>query len=316
MSCWVCYFRRATTRTADGAVARRQTSQTPKLASTQAAAAAPSVLPTGAPTANARPKTRMRARFTLNQTRTKRRNKPTRRKPRRTWCAAVCTPTGKSSHTGGKPSIASARSSRLRARSANSTLSANSASESRPLTKWRRSARTPRSRVRSPTSIVRRMLDPNHEGPPGDGPSNALRLQLVHPGAEAVRRHVHDAVRLVDPQVRDGRRRQSRFERLPAVPLQLGGAEVRADVQRPLLLVPLDRSDRKVTERVSALGVQARERRGVRRAVVRDLEDVARRRRRVRVVAAVRDVCVIRIRRVDVDVRRVPWVCGPPSPVR
>src|SRR5580765_2822689 len=78
------YLRRATTRAAEGTVQRRERSQTPAHASTQAAAAAPSVLPTGAPTASARPMARTSARFTWNQTRTRRKNNLTRRTPRRT----------------------------------------------------------------------------------------------------------------------------------------------------------------------------------------------------------------------------------------
>ena len=79
-----CYRRRATARAAGGAVQRRQRSHTPAIASTQAAAAAPSVRPTGAPTASARPIARTSARFTLNHTRTRRKNNLTRPTPRRT----------------------------------------------------------------------------------------------------------------------------------------------------------------------------------------------------------------------------------------
>ena len=87
---------------------------------------------------------------------------------------------------------------------------------------------------------------------------------------------------------------------------RLRETEVRADVEHALRLVPLDRPDRQVAERPVAGPVEARERRGARCRVEHDVEHVTRRGRRHVVVAAVRDQRVVRVRRVDVDVRRVP----------
>src|SRR5262249_19119218 len=131
---------------------RRQKRQKTKLASAHAATAAPRVIATGAPTTSAIPSASNNTRFTLSQARKSAKKKRARRMPRRTRRAPAWRPAGRSSHTGGSPSVAFASCPPERARSARSSLRDSSAVESRPSTKWRRSALAARSRLRSPTT--------------------------------------------------------------------------------------------------------------------------------------------------------------------
>ena len=103
----------------------------------------------------------------------------------------------------------------------------------------------------------------------------------------------------------------------PPVPVEGAGlprrigehVEVRGHVDRARRGVTCDARHRQVSDRAGAV-VDVRPRRGVRGRVVVDLEHVARRGRRVRVVAAVREPRPVRVRRVDGDARDEPARCG------
>jgi hypothetical protein len=106
----------------------------------------------GAPATSAMPQARTRPRLIFDQARMQTKRNRALRMPRCSLRAVVTVIPGRSSHSLGRPRSAASSSSRERARSVSSTRSDNSATESRPCAKWRRSAVAANSRSRSPTS--------------------------------------------------------------------------------------------------------------------------------------------------------------------